>query len=285
MDKKILVTGAGGYIGRHVVQKLCDMGMRVIAADLRTDGIDPRAQIADCDIFSGAADIFERLGSPDICLHMAWKDGFVHNSPAHMECLSAHFTFIRNMLDGGLSHLAVMGTMHEVGYHEGVIDENTPCSPISQYGIAKNALRQSVFLLAKDKPVCLQWLRAYYIYGDDKRNNSIFSKIVLAEEAGQAEFPFTTGKNLYDFISVEELAEQIAACVAQTEVSGIINCCTGKPVSLSEKVEGFIKENGFKIKLKYGAFPDRPYDSPGVWGDAGKITEIMKNKIIWSVKL
>ena len=276
MDKKILVTGAGGYIGRHVVKKLCDMGMRVIAADLHTDGIDQRAQIADLDIFSGETDIFERLGSPDICLHMAWKDGFVHNSPAHMECLSSHFTFIKNMLDKGLKHIAIMGTMHEVGYHEGAIDENTPCCPISQYGIAKNALRQSVFLLVKDKDVCLQWLRAYYIYGDDKRNNSIFAKIVLAEEAGQKEFPFTTGKNLYDFISVDELAEQIAECVAQTEVCGIIKCCTGKPMSLAEKVEGFIAENGFKIKLKYGAFPDRPYDSPGVWGDAEKIMTIAK---------
>lgn len=65
----------------------------------------------------------------------------------------------------------------------------------------------------------------------------------------------------------------------QTEVDGIINCCSGKPLSLAEKVESFIKEHNFDIKLEYGAFPDRAYDSPAVWGNSEKIEEIKKNMI------
>lgn len=276
MAKKVLVTGAGGYIGCHVVTALCDMGAEVIAVDFATDRIDNRAQRIVYDIFNGSPNIYEDLGRPDVCLHMAWKDGFVHNSPAHMEYLSKHYGFICDMIKGGLKQIAVMGTMHEVGYHEGAIDENTPCNPTSLYGIAKDALRRSVFLTMKGhEDVCLQWLRAYYIFGDDKRSNSIFAKLTAAAEEGRETFPFTSGKNMYDFISVDELSQQIAACVMQTEVDGIINCCTGKPVTLAEKVEGFIKEHGFNIRLSYGAFPDRPYDSPGVWGDATKINQIM----------
>ena len=67
----------------------------------------------------------------------------------------------------------------------------------------------------------------------------------------------------------------IAATVMQDEVTGIINCCSGKPVSLAEEVEGFIRKNGLDIQLEYGAFPDRPYDSPGVWGDPTKINKIL----------
>lgn len=144
------------------------------------------------------------------------------------------------------------------------------------YGIAKDALRRSVMLMAKQNNVCLQWLRAFYIYGDDKRNNSIFSKLTIAAEEGKKTFPFTSGKNKYDFISVDELGKQIAAAAMQEKVDGIINCCTGTPISLAEKVESFITEHGFDIKLDYGAFPDRPYDSPGVWGDTRKIDEIQK---------
>ncbi len=278
MAKKIVVTGAGGYIGRHVVKQLCDIGADVLAVDFRTDGIDPRAKTMVCDIFSGSEDIFQELGCPDACLHMAWKDGFVHNSDAHMQLLSSHYTFIRDMVRGGLKQLAVMGTMHEVGYHEGAICEDTPCDPSSMYGIAKDALRHSTILFLKDKDVCLQWLRAYYIYGDDKYSNSVFAKLTLAAEKGQETFPFTTGKNLYDFIHVGQLAEQIAASVMQTEVDGIINCCTGKPMSLADKMEQFIQEHGYSIRLEYGAYPDRPYDSPGVWGDAEKIEKIMNNR-------
>ena len=272
---KVLVTGANGYIGRHVVEQLLNMGADVLAADISFDGVDERAQRVETPIFSGLEDIYEQMGKPDVCIHLAWRNGFVHNADSHIEDLPNHYTFLKNMIEGGLKHDVVMGTMHEVGYWEGAIDENTPTNPLSLYGIAKNALRQMVEILAKKSEVCFQWTRGYYIIGDDIKSNSIFSKIVQAEQAGNKKFPFTTGKNLYDFISLEELAKEIACVSLQTEVNGIINCCTGKPVSLAEQVESFIKEHNFKIRLEYGAYPDRAYDSPGVWGDAKKIQQIM----------
>lgn len=273
--KRVLVTGAGGYIGRYVVQTLLDIGATVIASDLFTEGIDKRAEICNIDIFSEGKNIYKELGSPDVCLHMAWKDGFKHNSDSHMDCLSSHYKFIKDMINSGLRHIAIMGTMHEVGYFEGVIDENTPCNPTSMYGIAKDTLRKSIMLLIKDKDIVFQWLRAYYIYGDDSKNSSIFAKLIEADKEGRKIFPFNTGKNKYDFIHVNELAKQIAASILQEDIKGIINCCTGYPISLAEKVENFIMEQKLNIKLDYGAFPDRPYDSPAIWGNAEKISKIM----------
>ncbi len=274
---KVLVTGASGYIGRHVVKCLLNMNYEVYVSDFQYKGIDERAKIVDEPIFSGEKDIYARLGSPDVLIHLAWRDGFIHNSYAHMADLSAHVIFLQNMIDGGLQYLTVMGSMHEVGYWEGAIDEFSACNPMSMYGIAKNALRQTLVLYTKDKAVNLHWLRAYYIYGDDLRGSSIFAKLCQAVEDGKKEFPFTTGKNQYDFIHVDELAKQIVCASVQREINGIINVCSGKPVSLAEQVEGYIKNHGFDIKLKYGAFPDREYDSPGVWGDAAKIKQIMEN--------
>lgn len=273
---KILVTGANGYIGRHVVKALLDNGVVVIACDIRTDEVDSRAECKDLNLFAlPEGNIFELLGSPDVCLHMAWRNGFVHNAQTQMGDLSAHYNFLTALIDGGLKQLAVMGTMHEVGYWEGAIDENTPCNPISMYGIAKDALRRSMIQYTNQKGCILQWLRAYYILGDDKKNNSIFCKILNAAEEGKKTFPFTTGKNKYDFINVDELSRLISAVVLQRDVIGIINVCKGQPISLAERVEKFIKEHNLDIKLEYGAFPDRPYDSPCEYGDPTKINKII----------
>lgn len=278
MSKKILVTGANGYLGRHVVRHLLEAGCEVLAADVRFDGVDERAVRVQEPIFSNEPDLYERMGKPDACIHMAWRDGFKHNSPAHMQDLSAHYNFVRNMLAGGLKQIAVMGSMHEVGYWEGAVDENTPTNPMSLYGIAKDALRRAVLMLAKEyEGATVQWIRGYYITGDDQLNNSIFAKLMQAEQEGKETFPFTSGKNKYDFLDIQEMVEDIVCVIMQDEIDGIINCCSGKPVSLADKVESFIQEHDYKIRLEYGAFPDRPYDSPAIWGDASKIKQIKAN--------
>lgn len=276
--KKVLVTGAGGYIGRHVISRLLEKPVQVIACDLVVDDIDPRADRRVIDIFSGDPNLFEACGSPDVCIHMAWKDGFIHQSDAHMLCLSGHYRFAVDMVRSGLSQLAVMGSMHEVGYFEGMVREDTPCLPLSQYGVAKNALRESLTLALAKEDVVFQWLRAFYIYGDDVKGSSIFAKLTQAVQNGQKTFPFTSGTNCYDFIHVDQLARDIVACALQQEESGIIHCCTGKPVALKDQVEAYIRDHGHDITLEYGAFPDRPYDSKAIWGDSEKIEAILRRE-------
>lgn len=278
--KKILVTGANGYLGSHVVDFLVKNKYDVDCVDLFDTHIPPEAHFIKKNILEDCHDgIYEELGKPDVLIHLAWRKGFLHNAAEHLSDLSSHFNFLQNMLNGGLKNLTVMGSMHEVGYHVGSIDETTPCKPLSQYGIAKNALQAALTELTgrEFKDVSYKWLRGYYICGDDENSSSIFSKILSAEKSGQALFPFNSGKCKYDFLSIDEVSRQIAIAAIQTEVNGIINCCSGVAVSLAEKVEAFIKEKNLNIRLDYGKFPDRPYDSPEVYGDNGKIKKILSN--------
>lgn len=276
--KKILITGANGYIGRHVSEAALKYasGYEIINTDIKS-GDNSDGNFIECDILKEAASgkLYETLKRPDIVIHLAWQDGFNHKSSAHISNLYSHYLFIKNMMESGCSSVSAMGTMHEIGYHEGAVDENTPCKPLSLYGIAKNSLRDLAFLLAGENKCSLKWLRAYYIYGDDAKNHSIFTKIKQMANDGQKTFPFTDGLNKYDFISVEHLAEQIVKASVQNEIEGIINVCSGKPVSLKDQVEMFIKDNKLDIRPEYGVFPTRPYDSPAIWGDDTKIRQIL----------
>lgn len=274
---KILVTGANGYLGQGVVKKLLDDGHDVVAADFSTENIDARAKKTTCDLFS-LADPFAYFGSPDILLHMAWRNGFVHNAPSHIEDLPNHYKFLKEMIDSGIKQIAVLGTMHEVGFFEGSINENTPTNPQSLYGIAKDALRNATFLMTKNTQTVVQWIRGFYIVGNTNFGCSIFSKITMAEKEGKETFPFTTGQNQWDFIDYLDFCKQVASIVEQTEVRGIINACSGYPEKLATRVERFIQENHYNIRLAYGTFPDRSYDSKAVWGDDKKIRQILQNE-------
>lgn len=271
---KIVVTGANGYLGQGIVKSLLDMGGNVIAADFCTDQVDTRAQSAAVDLFS-LEDPFSYFEEPDCLLHLAWRDGFVHNSYSHFEDLPKHYSFLKKMAKSGIQKISVMGTMHEIGFFEGSIHENTTCNPMNLYGISKNALRNAAEVLCNENQVIFQWLRAYYIVGNSTFGNSIFSKITAAEQEHKVEFPFTTGQNQYDFLDYTDFCNQVGAATLQSEVNGIINICSGHPEKLSDRVERFIQENNYQIRLKYGAFPDRPYDSRAVWGDSSKIDRII----------
>lgn len=279
---KILVTGANGYLGKGVVKQLLDDGVEVIATDFKDNLIDKRADIRCADLFS-LEDPYSYFDQPDTVLHMAWRDGFVHKSMNHVNDLPNHYAFLSKMIESGVKQVATMGSMHEVGFYEGSINESTPCNPQSLYGISKNALREAVQLKCKEQKTIFQWLRGFYIVGNTADGSSIFSKIVQAVQKGQKEFPFTMGLNQFDFIDYPEFCKLVADAVEQTEIDGVINICSGRPEKLGDRVERFIKENGFEITLKYGAFPDRPYDSKAIWGDDFKIRMIEKTKEIKTV--
>lgn len=274
----ILVTGANGYLGQGIVKTLLDTGNDVIATDIKLNNVDIRAKKIESNLFviKNPYDFFEK---PDMLLHLAWRDGFVHYSDAHVDDLPKHYEFIKSMIEAGIKRVAVMGSMHEIGFFEGSINEDTPCKPTTPYGISKNALRELTVMLGKQHSIPIQWLRGYYIVGNSKYGSSIFSKITAAAEAGEKEFPFTLGQNQFDFIDYEDFCNQVATTVCQEEVNGIINICSGKPEKLADRVEGFIKEYNYDITLKYGAFPDRPYDSKAVWGSSEKIESILAKKL------
>lgn len=274
---KILVTGANGYIGSHVTKELLNAGHKVIAVDIKADNIDKRATIKTDNIFSQEQDLYHRLEEPEAVIHFACKDVPVHNSLNHINTLADHFNFLKNMIDNGVKKVATIGSMHEVGYFEGAVTENTPTNPQTFYGIAKDTLRRLIAVYTQDKNIKHYHLRFFYTFGDDEYSSgSLFSKILSMSKEGKTTFPFTDGLNKFDYIHIKELSKQVCAVIEQDNITGIINCCSGQPVMIKDMVNKFLTENNLNIKPNFGTFPSRPYDSPCLYGDNTKIQQIMK---------
>lgn len=282
---KIVITGAGGYIGRRVVRYAVNAGHDVVcivypgsSESVFLEGV----KIVELDLLNADQNEVDAVftGS-DACLHLAWQSGFNHQDPCHINNVLKHYHFIEKVINSGIKNISVAGTMHEIGYHVGPVNENTTCEPINPYGIAKNFLRQAALNLCVKQGVNIKWLRMYYIIGDDKYSNSIFTKILAAAENGKSTFPLNSGEMLYDFINIEDLVIQLVDATIQTKYTGIINCSSGKPVSLRTAVERFIKNNELDIKPEYNKFPNRQYDSYAIWGDAEIINKItIGNKLL-----
>ena len=98
---KILVTGANGYLGQGIVKAILNKGHEVIAADFKTNYVDNRADRVDCNLFE-IEKPYEYFGKPDVLLHLAWRDGFVHYADSHIADLPRHYDFIKTMAESGV---------------------------------------------------------------------------------------------------------------------------------------------------------------------------------------
>lgn len=280
--KRIVVTGADGYIGTHVIAELVRQKERfdITAAVLDADHCERISGVNyvsfDFVTDHSREDLYDVLGRPEICLHLAWRDGFVHNSTRHVEDFSFHFGFLKNLADHGTKQFAVAGSFREYGNVNGMVDINSFAYPDNMYMLSKVMLKRALELYFAGKDICLQWFRPFTVYGDEEKNHSILSKILMWEKEGKETFPFTDGTEQYDYIEIHELARQIAAIVSQNEIDGVIDCCSGVPTRLGDMVEKFISDNHLRIRPEYGAFPSRSYDSKIVYGDVRKINRIME---------
>ena len=90
----------------------------------------------------------------------------------------------------------------------------------------------------------------------------------------EKKFNMSGGKQLRDYLHVEKVAKFIVKISLQNKINGIINCCSGKPISIRDLVEGYLEENNKNIELNLGHFPYPDYEPMAFWGDNKKLNKI-----------
>ena len=89
-------------------------------------------------------------------------------------------------------------------------------------------------------------------------------------------FNMTAGEQLRDYLPVEKVAEYIVKISLQNKVRGIINCCSGKPISIKKLVENYMINKKNKIELNFGYYPYTDWEPMVFWGDTAKLNKILK---------
>jgi nucleoside-diphosphate-sugar epimerase len=279
--RRALVTGATGFIGRHVVPALICRGFQVhaVARDPRKIHTMPwrdQVRFTSCDIHDPDLDPAAEFGVPDVLVHLAWPGLPNFQDFSHVEkTLPADFRFIKEMVCSGTGHVLVTGTCFEYGLQEGMLTEETPAAPVTPYGRAKNSLRAQLQSLQKFRQYTLQWIRLFYLYGPGQNPKSLLSQLDAAIERGDDVFDMSGGEQLRDYLLVEEVARRIAVMAIHPEYNGIFNCCSGRPISVRHLVENRIAERHAKIRLNPGFYPYPEYEPMAFWGDGSKMRKIL----------
>jgi len=279
---RIAVTGATGFIGRHVVAELLRKSHSVVASALSVEEAAElpwreRVRFEELDIHGGVTGSFDRLERPDVVIHLAWKGLPNYQQLFHVEeNLFYQYRFLKSLVADGLPHLVVAGTCLEYGLQNGCLSEEMPTAPTTAYGLGKDILRRMLEQLAKSHPFVLQWVRIFYPYGEGQHPNSLLSQLTRALERGDAEFPMSGGEQLRDFLPVHELAQQMVCICEQTDVAGVINCCSGVPISVRRFVEEYLQQDGRSIDLHPGVYPYPDYEPMAFWGDFRKLKQVME---------
>ena len=110
MYKNILITGANGYIGKHVVDFLFNNNKNILACDFQNTKIKKEIDFVNIDILNEATnpELFNLLNKPDNVIHLAWQDGFNHYAQSHINDVIKHFYFLKNMIDSGVKSITVI---------------------------------------------------------------------------------------------------------------------------------------------------------------------------------
>jgi dTDP-6-deoxy-L-talose 4-dehydrogenase (NAD+) len=285
MKKKIMVTGATGFIGTYVVERLLEEGVEVIATSVHEEKARQqpwfsRVQYVPFDLatFDPQQDYYQFFGGPDAIIHLAWEGLPNYKSDFHLLVnYPRHAAFLRNLAEHGLKDITVTGSCMEYGMQEGEISEDQPALADHFYGRAKEALRLSLEQLAQEYGIPVKWARLFYMYGKGQSPKSLLSQLEKALETGETSFNMSGGEQVRDYMPVDRVADYIVRVALQDDITGTINVCSGKPISVKQLVEDYLRKTGRSIHLNLGFYPYTDYEPMSFWGNPSKMEAIVNH--------
>ena len=278
---KVLVTGATGFVGRHLVAALLARGceVRAVARNAQTAQGMPwinDVEFVAADIHAADLDVRALTAGIDALAHLAWPGLPNYRALFHFEHnLMADYRFIKGAVEAGVPQVLVTGTCFEYGMQSGPLSESVEPRPSNPYGLAKHTLHLFLQNLQQEKPFTLQWARLFYLHGEGQNPNSLLAALDRAIDAGDASFNMSAGEQLRDFLPIENAAGYLAAILQKHDFNGVINCASGQAVSVRSLVEQRLRERGATIQLNLGHYPYPSHEPLAFWAVTERLQQLL----------
>jgi len=272
--KRVLLTGASGFIGSHCIRPLLDRGYEVHAVSREPGPADVSGvtwHTADL-VASGAARTLVETVRPTHLLHLAWYvvPGKLISAPENFDWVTASFELVRRFAEAGGERLAVCGSAYEYDWSYGYCTEGlTPCVPDTVYGACKHALHEMVRSYAAGRQLSAAWPRVFFLYGPNEHPQRLVSSVIRALLRGEPA-PCSHGRQIRDYMHVQDVADGLA-CVLDADLQGAVNVSSAQATTLREIVLAAGRLVGRPELVQLGALPARANDVPLVVGASSRL--------------
>ncbi|PTS92177.1 epimerase [Pseudomonas sp. HMWF006] len=276
----VLVTGATGFVGRHLVSALLanGFGVRAVGRNLEVARALPwfdDVEFIAADIHAVDLDILSLADGMDAIAHLAWSGLPNYQALFHFERnLPLDYTFLKRVIEAGVNQVLVTGTCFEYGLQSGLLSETVVAMPCTPYGLAKHTLRLFLEALQREHTFTLQWARLFYLHGEGQNSNSLLASLDRAIDAGEAQFNMSAGDQLRDYLEINEAASQLVTLLTRRDADGVTNCCSGLPVSVRALVEQRVHQRQSSIALNLGYYGYSTHEPMAFWGDNQRISKL-----------
>ena len=215
--------------------------------------------------------------NPKRVILLSWPGLPNYNGTFHVtKNLPQLIKLLELLIINGLKKIVITGTCYEYGLKNGKLSEDISAEPVSQYGIAKNCLMHSLRNLCSSNSVNWCWGRIFYPFGPEQNENSLIPSLIKAINNNDDFFRISSGKQLRDFIHVDEVAKILIFLIENDDMKGIYNIGSGEPKSIIDFVKEIKRERNSSINIITNYYKDRKDEPQEFWADMQKLNKIYK---------
>lgn len=270
---KVAVIGGSGFIGTNVVNELSkSKNISIISTYKNNKKFKNTRKIKwiKYDLNSEKKNMYNFLKKPDVVVNLSWPNIPNYLTHNHFNTYKRQKKMINNLLNNGLKNLIVLGTCFEYGNVNGKLSETFKARPNTPYSRAKYQLLKSLLEFKKKKNFNLIWLRLFYVYGHHPARDTLYNVINKLKNKKISSLSIS-GNLIRDYLSIQNVSKIIKKFVKLKKDIGIVNMCSGKPITLKKLTKKILNNEKLFNKVNFKKNNSNYYEPSKFWGDTKKL--------------